>query len=67
MEKLLKLMIAMHLRADELMDKERGATATEYALLVAFIALIIVGGVTLFGAQLNDFFSNLGSKVGLFN
>jgi pilus assembly protein Flp/PilA len=67
MEKLLKLMIAMHLRAEDISDKERGATATEYALLVAFIALIIVAGVTLFGSQLNTFFSNLGSKVGLFN
>jgi len=67
MEKLLKLIIAMQLRAEEFGDKERGATATEYALLVAFIALVIVGGVTLFGNQLNNFFTSLGSKVGILN
>ena len=44
---------------------DSGATATEYAILVAFIALAIVLGVTLFGSQLNDFFSTLGSKIGI--
>jgi pilus assembly protein Flp/PilA len=45
--------------------EEKGATATEYALLVAFIALAIVVGVTAFGGQLNDFFNTLGGKVGI--
>ncbi|MBT2532073.1 Flp family type IVb pilin [Arthrobacter sp. ISL-48] len=43
---------------------EKGATATEYSLLVAFIALIIVAGVTLFGQALNDWFTALATKVG---
>lgn len=43
---------------------EKGATATEYALLVGLIALVIIGGVTLFGNNLQTFFSNLGVKVG---
>ena len=43
---------------------EKGATATEYSLLVAFIALLIIAGVTLFGNALNDWFSNLASRVG---
>ena len=51
--------------ADRLKDGERGATATEYALLVAFIALVIVGGVTAFGGELNTFFENLGTEVGI--
>ena len=42
---------------------ERGATATEYGLLVGLVALIIVGGVGLFGNNLNTFFSGLGDKV----
>jgi pilus assembly protein Flp/PilA len=49
--------------ADRLKDGERGATATEYALLVAFIALAIVGGVTAFGEQLGAFFDTLGDTV----
>jgi pilus assembly protein Flp/PilA len=45
--------------------EEKGATATEYALLVAFIALAIVVGVTAFGGQLNTFFNSLGGKIGI--
>ena len=51
--------------ADRLKDGERGATATEYALLVAFIALAITGGVIAFGTELNDFFDGLGAQVGI--
>jgi pilus assembly protein Flp/PilA len=42
---------------------DRGATATEYALLVSFIAIAIIGGVTLFGGALNTFFTGLGSRI----
>lgn len=42
---------------------ERGATATEYALLVTGIAVLLLGGVGIFGGQLNDFFTNLGGTV----
>src|SRR4051794_31834394 len=42
MQQLLKLIAAMHVRLDEFRDKERGATATEYAILVSFIALLII-------------------------
>jgi pilus assembly protein Flp/PilA len=45
-------------------ESDRGATATEYAILVAFIALIIVLGVTFFGSNLNDWFHRLGGIVG---
>ena len=45
-------------------SNEKGATATEYSLLVGLIALIIVAGVTLFGDKLNLFFSSLGTTVG---
>ena len=43
---------------------EKGATATEYALLVGLIALVIVIGVGAFGKNLNTFFSSLASTVG---
>ena len=42
---------------------ERGATATEYGLLVAFIALAIIVGVTAFGTALNDFFNAIANAV----
>lgn len=50
------------LGADE--RDEKGATATEYGLLVGLIALIIVAGVTLFGENLNTFFNDLATTVG---
>ena len=40
---------------------ERGATATEYGLLVGFIAIIIVVGVGFFGGALDAYFSGLGT------
>lgn len=43
---------------------ERGATATEYGLLVGLIALILVVGVGAFGTELNGFFDGLGDTVG---
>ena len=43
---------------------EKGATATEYALLVALIAFAIIIGVTLFGTNLNNFFTRIGNTVG---
>lgn len=46
------------------LTSEKGATATEYSLLVGLIALVIVVGVTAFGTNLNTFFSGLASKVG---
>ena len=47
--------------------KDRGATATEYAMLVAFIAVAIVAAVTFFGGALSDFFTSLGNKIGITN
>ncbi|MDR6620907.1 Flp family type IVb pilin [Sinomonas atrocyanea] len=44
-------------------EKEKGATATEYALLVGLIALAIAGAVFVFGGNLSTFFTNLGNSV----
>jgi pilus assembly protein Flp/PilA len=66
MDSIVRFIVAMHTRVTDLVEKDRGATATEYALLVAFIALAIIIGVTAFGSALNTFFTNLGTRVGLF-
>ena len=42
---------------------DEGATALEYGILVALIALIIVAGVTLFGNALNTFFGGIAAAV----
>ncbi|WP_416953149.1 Flp family type IVb pilin [Nocardioides sp. T5] len=40
---------------------ERGATATEYGLLVGFIAIAIVAGVGFFGESLDAYFTGLSA------
>jgi pilus assembly protein Flp/PilA len=42
--------------------EERGATAVEYGLLVALIAIIIIGAVTFLGGNLSDLFNKVGSS-----
>ena len=59
------LYLAAYTRVAEIKDKERGATATEYALLVALIAVAIVVAVTAFGKALSDFFTSLPGKIGI--
>lgn len=44
-------------------SSEKGATATEYSLLIAFIAFIIIVGVSFFGSALSTWFSTLGTEV----
>lgn len=42
---------------------EKGATATEYGILVFFLVLALVGGVSIFGNNLNDVYNALAQWV----
>ncbi|MGH3256623.1 MAG: Flp family type IVb pilin [Streptosporangiaceae bacterium] len=42
---------------------DRGATAVEYGLMVALIAAVIVGVVTLLGGNLSTMFSNVANAL----
>ncbi len=42
---------------------ERGASLVEYALLVALIAVVCIGAVTLLGRSANDKFSEVNSAL----
>lgn len=44
-------------------DRERGATSTEYGVLVAFIALAIVVGVTAFGLELDAWYLRMEAAL----
>ncbi len=46
-----------------LTSREKGATAVEYALIVALIALAIVVGVTAVGGGLNTAFENIAAQI----
>ena len=43
---------------------ERGATATEYAMLVVFIALAVAVGATALGGGVNKLFTSVGTELG---
>jgi pilus assembly protein Flp/PilA len=42
---------------------ERGATAVEYGLMVALIAIVIIGVVALLGGNLSTLFNTVASSV----
>ncbi|MDF2049765.1 Flp family type IVb pilin [Arthrobacter sp. Cr_A7] len=65
MTSLMVSMMAFVAGVKDRFESEKGATATEYGLLVGLIALIIVGGVTAFGGALNGFFNDLAATVRL--
>ena len=43
--------------------REEGATAVEYALMVALIALVIFGAVALVGPALSSIFQEMASSL----
>lgn len=40
-----------------------GATAVEYALMIGFIALVIIAAVTLLGTNLSGFFRSASTSI----
>ncbi|MFI4935642.1 MAG: Flp family type IVb pilin [Caulobacterales bacterium] len=45
------------------MSDQSGATAIEYGLIVALIAVVIIGAVTTLGGNLNTSLSTAGSAI----
>ncbi len=50
--------LALRLRKDKF-----GAVATEYAFLIAFIAIVAALGMVLLGENLRDFFTAIGTAL----
>ncbi len=42
---------------------ESGQDLAEYALLIALIALVVIGAVTLLGTQINTVFTNITNAL----
>ena len=45
------------------MQDDSGATAIEYGLIVALIAVVIITAVTTIGGKLNNAFTNAGNNL----
>jgi pilus assembly protein Flp/PilA len=50
--------------AKRFFNDESGATAIEYGLIAALIAVVIIGAVTLLGSNLNSKFTSIATQVG---
>jgi pilus assembly protein Flp/PilA len=51
-----------HFRRDE-----RGATATEYALLIVFVAVGIATGANILGTSISNLFNAIGTELSKLN
>lgn len=49
--------------ADPVRRDDRGATAVEYGMIVALIAVVIVGAVTALGAKLNTIYGQITANI----
>jgi pilus assembly protein Flp/PilA len=47
----------------KLFKNEKGATAIEYGLIAALIAVAAIGAMSAIGTKLSSTFSNVGSKL----
>ena len=54
----------VRIRLTAMARTERGASAVEYGLLVALIAIAIIAGATLLGGKLDAMFSRTSSSLG---
>ena len=54
--------VSMWIRA-KFGDSDRGASLVEYALLVALIAVVCIGAVTLLGNNASTKFSRVGASI----
>jgi pilus assembly protein Flp/PilA len=53
----------MKLLANKFVRNEDGATAIEYGLIAALIAVVIIGALTTIGTNLNTAFTTIGSGL----
>ena len=44
--------------------EDEGADATEYALMLALVALMVIAGATALGGKLGTLFNNISNSVG---
>jgi pilus assembly protein Flp/PilA len=53
----------MRTRISKFTSTDKGATAVEYGLMVALIAIVIIGSVTLLGTNLNALFAAVAAAI----
>ena len=56
-------MTKLRAAAAKFVRDEEGASLVEYGLLLALIAVVCIGGMTLLGTQINLMFNNLSGSI----
>ena len=60
---MLKLFVSMQTYVIGVLNRDRGATAVEYGLLVGLIALAIIAIVVIMGHKLADIFTQVNTQL----
>lgn len=55
--------ISQRIRASRPVQSDEGATAVEYGLMVALIAVVIIGAVMALGGNISDMFDGVSGEV----
>jgi pilus assembly protein Flp/PilA len=55
--------IIQRIRSSESIRSDEGATAVEYGLMVALIAVVIIGAVMALGGNISDMFDGVSGEV----
>jgi len=58
------MLTKLYLRTRTWIDDQEGATAVEYGLMVAGIAMLIVLAVWALGGNLSTLFNNVATRIG---
>ena len=45
------------------LDRERGQGLVEYALIIALVAVLLIGALVLLRGQINTVFTNIGNSL----
>lgn len=58
------MFLNLYVKAKTMLHREDGAVATEYGLLLVFIALAIIAAVIVLGTILDGIFTDAGTELG---
>lgn len=59
------MLTKLYVRTRNFFECDEGATAVEYGLMVALIAVVIIGAVAAVGGALDDVFQDIGEALGV--
>jgi len=61
--RMLKHLVSLNNRLAQLRSDDRGVTSVEYGLMVALIAVAIIGSVIALGGKLNTLFTDVANAI----